>query len=205
MASDVEIVNRALTKLGAERILSLTDDVKNARVMNSMFVSVRDAELRRHNWNFAVKRASLAASTTDPDWGFDNAFPLPSDFLRLLDIDGSWSAVGLDDYIGRDNAIFRIETVGDDNIKCIVTDLSAPLLIRYTRRVTDANLMDSAYIEALACRLAAEGCESITQSNSKRDLAMREYNDAISSAILANAIENPPSALADDSWVMSRL
>ena len=205
MASDVEIVNRALTKLGAERILSLTDDVKNARVMNSMFVSVRDAELRRHNWNFAVKRASLAASTTDPDWGFDNAFPLPSDFLRLLDIDGSWSAVGLDDYIGRDNAIFRIETVGDDNIKCIVTDLSAPLYIRYTRRVTDANLMDSAYIEALACRLAVEGCESITQSNSKRDLAMREYNDAISSAILANAIENPPSALADDSWVMSRL
>lgn len=205
MASDVEIVNRALTKLGAERILSLTDDVKNARVMNSMFVSVRDAELRRHNWNFAVKRASLAASTTDPDWGFDNAFPLPSDFLRLLDIDGSWSAVGLADYVGYDNAIFRIETVGDDNIKCIVTDLSAPLLIRYTRRVTDANLMDSAYIEALACRLAAEGCESITQSNSKRDLAMREYNDAISSAILANAIENPPSALADDSWVMSRL
>lgn len=205
MASDVEIVNRALTKLGAERILSLTDDVKNARVMNSMFVSVRDAELRRHNWNFAVKRASLAASTTDPDWGFDNAFPLPSDFLRLLDIDGSWSAVGLSDYVGYDNAIFRIETVGDDNIKCIVTDLSAPLLIRYTRRVTDANLMDSAYIEALACRLAAEGCESITQSNSKRDLAMREYNDAISSAILANAIENPPSALADDSWVMSRL
>lgn len=202
MASSVEIANRALTKLGEARILSLSDDTKAARTINSMFDIVRDAELRRNNWNFAVKRDALAASSTDPAWGFDNAFPLPADFLRLLDIDGAWRAVGLVDYSAYDNGIFRIENVGGS--KCIVTDLAAPLSIRYTAKVTDPALMDSAFVEAFACRLAMEACETLTQSNAKRQLAMQEYIDSINSAIAANAVENPPSALADDSWIMSR-
>ena len=66
MAGKVEIANRALTKLGAERILLLTDPSKEARVMNAMFDTVMDAELRRHRWKFALKRATLPALVATP-------------------------------------------------------------------------------------------------------------------------------------------
>lgn len=204
MASKVEIANRALTKLGEDRILSLADDTKAARTLNSMFDIVRDAELRRSNWNFAVSRAQLAASTTDPEWGFGYAYPLPADFLKLLDIDGSWSCPAQTDYVTYDNSIFRIENVADVG-SCIVTDLAAPLKIRYTMRATDTAKYDPAFVEALACRLAIEACETLTQSGTKKQAAMVEYRMAINEAITANAVENPARALADDSWIRSRL
>lgn len=203
MVSKVDIVNRAATKLGDDRVLSLSDDTKVARTFNSMYDIVRDAELRRNCWNFAVKRASIAASITAPDWGFSYAYPLPSDFLRLLDIDGSWSDPGLDDYISYDNSKFRIEGVGDIG-KCIVTDMSAPLYVRYAAIVTDTNMYDSAFVEAFACRLAYEACETLTQSNTKKSALLGDYMMAVREAIQSNAVENPARAMPDDAWIMSR-
>ena len=86
MAGKVEIANRALTKLGAERILLLTDPSKEARVMNAMFDTVMDAELRRHRWKFALKRATLPALVATPEWGYAYAYQLPSDFLALVQV-----------------------------------------------------------------------------------------------------------------------
>ena len=63
MASEVDIANRALQKLGAESIVSLTQDSENARACNLCYEPIRDAELRAHPWNFAIKRASLAADS----------------------------------------------------------------------------------------------------------------------------------------------
>jgi hypothetical protein len=50
----------------------------------------------------------------------------------------------------------------------MLTDLAPPLYIRYAKRVTDPNAMDPLFREAFACRLAAEACESLTQSATKR-------------------------------------
>ena len=62
----VSISNRALTFLGAQPITSLEDDTKEARACNRMFEQSRNQVLRGHAWNFAIKRASLAANTTAP-------------------------------------------------------------------------------------------------------------------------------------------
>ena len=45
MTSVVGICNLALTKLGAARITSLTDDTKQARALNAIYEATRDAEL----------------------------------------------------------------------------------------------------------------------------------------------------------------
>ena len=87
MASVVDICNRALQKLGAESITSLTQNTENARACNSCFEFLRDAELRAHPWNFAIKRAQLAADLTPPEFGYDLRYQLPSDYLRLLPSD----------------------------------------------------------------------------------------------------------------------
>ena len=50
MASNVEIANSALTKIGSTRITALTDNVKAAREINAIFELRRDYLLRTHNF-----------------------------------------------------------------------------------------------------------------------------------------------------------
>lgn len=199
MASQVEIANRALTKVGEARILSLGDDVEAARVISSLWDNVRDAELRARNWNFSIARASLAALVTTPDWGFEYEYQLPTNCLRVVQVDEYFPGVSLTDYRGASEAAYQIEG------RKILTNIAAPLKIRYVSRVEDTGTWDGAFIEAFACKLAVEACERLTQSNTKRDMAWKEYNEALRVAVFSDAIENPPEALPDDTWVMSRL
>lgn len=199
MASKVDICNRALTKLGAQRILSLSDDLKPARECNSAFDIVRDAELRNHTWSFSKTRASLAALAAAPAWGFSRQFQLPNDCLRVVRVGEYYPGPVLDDYVNSNTADYAIEG------RRILTDYDAPLKILYIARVTDATQYDSAFIEALACRLAMELAEPLTQSNTKRELAQSEYRSALLDAVRANAIELPPEQTQDDAWNLARL
>lgn len=187
--SEVEICNRALQKIGAKRITSLTQDAPNARACNVAYFVLRDMELRNHPWNFSIKRAELAADATPPDWGRQNSFTLPSDFLCLRP-----------DY-------------PEDNLNCkdwqiegkkIVTNDAAPLYIRYTYRVTDPNEMDALFREALATKLAIEICEEIAQSNTKKADLKDDYRDIINRARKANAIENVSAEPPEDTWLTVR-
>lgn len=199
MASQVEIANRALTKLGAARIISFGDDNKQARAVQSMFAIVRDAELRAHVWSFAVKRASLAALTSTPDWGFEYEYELPSDCLRLLQVNDFFQGPSMDDYRNQSTAEYMLE--GNK----ILTDYVAPLKIRYITREEDTAQWDSTFVEAIACRLAAEMAEDLTQSNQKKDAAWKEYDQALMAAIRSGAVEQQHQDMPDDSWVLSRI
>jgi hypothetical protein len=199
MASRVEIANRALTKVGEARIMSLDDDVEAARVISALWDVVRDAELRSRNWNFSVKREALAALSAAPSWGFAVQYQLPSDCLRVVQVGEFFPGPSMSDYRNRSESMWQIE--GGK----ILTDYEAPLKIRYVARIEDTGSWDALFVEVFACRLAVEICERITQSNTKRELAWNEYGDAIKSAVRADAIENPPEPLPDDSWMLSRL
>jgi hypothetical protein len=174
MSSQVDIANRALTKLGESRITSLEDNTNNARVINSMFTIVRDAELRAYQYQ------------------------LPSDCLRLIGLD-AYVALGMGDYITRTDSLYALE--GNK----VLTDLNAPLNIRYVKIEEDTNQYTSDFAEAFACRLAAECAETLTNSTSKRQLAWQEYKEAISLALKSNSLELPSQSRYDDSWILSRL
>ena len=200
MASSVDIANSALTKLGASRIMSLTDNVKEAREINAIFEIRRDKLLRTYNWNFAMKRSSLPALDSTPSWGYAYAYQKPSDCLRFIQINDFWVIPSLVNYAGGpDEEPYRIEG------QTIVTDYSAPLKVRYIRRVTSSGEFDSTFIEAFAYDLAHECCEAITQSTTKKQSMREGRQQEILEAIRANAIELPPQSMPDDSWVMSRL
>nr|DAQ54373.1 MAG TPA: tail tubular protein [Caudoviricetes sp.] len=199
MASQVEIANRALTKIGEARILSLSDDVEAARVISSLWGVVRDSELRARNWNFSITRTTLAALASAPSWGYSYQYQLPSNCLRVLQAGEYFPGPSMSDYRNSSEAVWQIEGGR------ILTDLGAPLKIRYVARVEDTGVWDAAFNEVFACKLAIEVCERVTQSNTKREFAWEEYNRAISMAVRADAIENPPEPLPDDSWMLSRL
>lgn len=200
MASNVEIANSALTKLGAARITTLSDNSKSAREINAVFELRRNHLLRSHNWSFAMERTTLPALTDTPAWGYSYLYQLPTDCVRVVQVNDIWIIPGLADYnSGPDSEPYKITG------RRIETDFGAPLKLRYVKRVTDAGTFDDAFVEVLASDLAYQVCEALTQSNTKAEKARADLRQALLEAIRANAIELPPEAIPDDSWVMSRL
>lgn len=189
MASDVEICNRALQKLGVKRITALTDDSVNARACNAAFVAVRQSLLRKHKWQFSIQRASLAADATAPSWGRANAYQLPSGFLKLL------PPYPEDNLADRD---WIIEG------RKILSDESAPLYIRYVADVTDPNEMDALFREYFSTVLAMELCQELTNSTNRKKDLKEDVIDILKDAKKANAIENVPSTAVTDEWITSR-
>lgn len=198
MTSEVSICNRALTLLGSDLIIALTDDNNRGRTMNANYAPIRDAELVRHRWRFSIKRASLPALASVPDSGYARQFQVPDDFLKLIEGGDLISGPDFSDYRGIESSIYSREGTA------ILTNLPAPLHIRYIARVTDASMFDPAFAESLAARIADECCERITQSDSKRQLAMQTYKRAISEATRSNAVEVPSQSISDSEWVLAR-
>jgi hypothetical protein len=199
MASKIQICNRALSKLGAERITSLDDDVKSARAMKSAYDFVLAAELRAHNWNFSIRRAELAALSSATVWGFSYQYALPVDFLKLIEIRDLYSSSNVQDYRTTPAPLWQVEG------GVLMSDAEAPLYIRYVSQVSDPNLYDAAFSEAFACRLAAETAEEITESSGKVQTAWKLYERSVMEALRSDAIEQPAEWMLDGEWVTGRL
>ena len=178
----VEIANRAITFLGGDTIASLDDDTKEGRACKRLYEQTRDQLLRDHPWNFAVKRASLAANTTAPEYEYTNAFDFPDATLRILDVETAeeWAVEG----------------------RQIVTDAAAPLQIVYIERVTDPNLFDSKFIEAYSLRLAADIAYDITASQTVATNAETKFNSSLQEARLVDAQES--LSASEQSWLDAR-
>lgn len=185
MPSVVDICNKALDKVGHGPIVSLTDGTKAANLCNRNWPLVLDQVLRDHPWNFAVKRTTLAPSSETPSWGFSYAFPLPSDCLRLLEV--------------RDLSTGEYQVEGGR----ILADTSV-LYIRYIRRMEDPNSFDALFSDLVATRLAFELCESLTQSNQKKQSLWSEYEDSVTRARRVDGQENPPVTFEEDDWIKVR-
>ena len=197
--SEVSIVNNALTFLGESRIICLADNTKPAREANATYADISDSFLAAYNWSFTKTRAQLPALVSAPLFQYNHQYKIPTDCLRLLQI-GEYS-VGLDlsDYRGSDTSDFALE---EGNI---LTNLGAPLHIKYIKRVEDTALFPPNFVMAFSMKLAELLAEPLTQSDQKRQRAVDAFAREIRNAIRANAIELPPSKLPDDEWLMSRL
>lgn len=198
-ASDVSISNLALQMLGASRIASLTEDSPAARSCNACYEAIRDAEIRKNRWNFAKTRTTLAPHATAPAFTFNYAFPLPSDYLRLL-------SPNEDNNIadgGRNDTDWKIER--HQGTLAVLTNDGTSLDIVYLARVTDPAQFDALFVIALAAAMAEHMCEEITQSSAKKEYAASKYKAAIADAKKVNAIENQPTIPPEDTWSTARL
>ena len=148
--TETEICNAALGRLGEARILSLTDTGATARACALHFKMTRDAVLRSHRWNFASKRAALAEISTVPLFGWDHAFQLPSDCLRVLEVNESEDGEGNPWVVEQDQ---------------LLTDEAAVNLV-YVYRLEDASKFDPLFNEALACKLAEKLASTLRGSSS---------------------------------------
>jgi len=198
MSSQVQIVNRAMTLLGESRIASIDDDLKQARSAKAMWDISRDALLAAHNWTFAMHRRTVEALSDEPEWGFDRQFQVPTDCLRLVQIGELYVGLDLTDYRSGSSEEYMLE--GDR----ILTSMSAPLKVRYVRRITDTTKFSQPFAASLAAKLALDMCEDLTQSPSKKEAAKAELGNELRNAVRANAIQVAPQHMPDDEWLMAR-
>lgn len=189
MASQVEIANAALQKLGASAITSFNDSSKSARESNKCYDRLRQKLLRQHVWRFAIKRAQLPALSEAPLFGYDKQYQLPSDFIRLA---------------ARNQEELQFYQSMNIEGRKILTNLEAPLKIRYVAEVTDPNEMDPVFRDLLAVDMAHEMCEPITNSNVKLANLKQERKDTMAEARRVNAFETPAVSAPAGSWVTAR-
>jgi hypothetical protein len=155
--SETDVANSALILLGADRINSLEEDSKEARVMKELFPNIRDQLLRAHPWNFAINTIQLAEIATAPPASFSKRFQIPSNVLRVLRVhDGT---VGDTNFHESRVAIFPWERKKQE----IWTDLS-PTYADVIERIETVAHWDANFAEVVAMLLAAKSAYAIVQS-----------------------------------------
>lgn len=188
MATATDICNAALVKIGEKRITSqgfASPTNERERVCSEHYERLRDAELRKNVWNFAVKRAVLSEDATAPTGeDYTVRYALPSDYIRMIEL-----------YETED---YQIEN------GYILCNVDSTLNIRYVYKVTVVNSFDPLFYDALACRIAIELCDRLTQKRSKRQEVMGEYSAFMAQAASVDAIDNPRKDFTEDEWITAR-
>lgn len=191
MSIRIDICNYALKVLGEKAITSIEDESDRAKTLESLYYIARDAVIEEAEWTFATRRFKPAVSTTAPEWGWDNAFPIPSDIHRVTQVDRNWTTVSgyrVDTQQERnpvDHVVEYVEGVGE----CILCN-EDEIFCKGLREVEDEGIYSPLFVEAFGLKLAYLAALPITSSNQIQQTALGLYLQAISKAKSRNAMQN---------------
>jgi len=211
--SVVDCCNSALQKVGAASITALTDNSREARACNLAYDSNRRSELRKHYWNFATKRIQLAPDSASPAFDYAYQFTLPTDCVRVIlpnDPYLDWVIEGrkiltnsMQSPFGYSPNTGSLGTVyvppgglGSTSTSTVAVFLN----LRYIADIQDCTLWDSNFYDLMSLSLAIDICETLTQSNPKKQALQEEYKDTVNAAKKADAFETLPADPPDDGW-----
>jgi hypothetical protein len=193
-ATKTEIANVALLLLGQPRIIALDQDTKAARALDSVWNVARRATLRGHPWNFAMSEAQLTAMVvpTGKMWKWGYAHPVPTDFLRLVDVQGL-------------DGCYERKRIAGKQVICADT---TPLNISYVADIDAEAELDPMFVLAFGKQLAELACTAITGSETALENIDALYRKMISAARGVDAQENGADSIEADgpgSWNAARL
>jgi hypothetical protein len=185
MATKISIYNQALMRLGCEPVEDFTDGTKACKALNMRYDDARRYVLRRHPWNFAVKRVAHSdTDTVGPDFGFAYSHSFPLDCIRILNIE-----CDLD---------YKIEG------RKILSDDST-VNLRYIWDVDNDTLFDAGFAETLAAYLAWDISYYMTQSKTLKADLWEEFKRILSAAKSNDAQEEPAEEVGADYYLEARL
>lgn len=187
MLTDVQHINLGLSKIAANRITRIDPAVTPLeRYMADNYEHWKRRELAKRRWVFALEEHyKLTLETQISNVPKPYKFRLPNDCLRpVRDKCTEWQQRGR--YIRSDYP---------------------EIYLTYIRDVPEADF-DPLFSEVLACAIAVESCEYVTQSTTKKEVAVTMYREALMDAGKGNAfVIGPESIEGPDqsfSWEMAR-
>lgn len=169
MTTKVSICNQALNLIGAQSIISFDEATQNARRCATIYDQTRKALLRMHPWSFAKRRVQLAPVSTHPSFGYQYAFPLPRDFVRVYDAG---------------EVEYEVES------RHILANTSLINLV-YVADEQNEEMWDSLFSECMVLYLVRKLAKPITGSSAEADNAWQELKDMLKQARAINGQERP--------------
>lgn len=171
--SEVSIINDALIELGEPRINARTDNTPQGKAANAAFDSEKEAFLALHFWRFALKRVELAQNSSAPGHKYSYSYALPSDFVRLFQI----NETDVEDI--REPLFDRV----GDNIETDETSVK----IAYVYNA-DVSVFDPLAAKALSFFLATKMAMVLPDSRTQREDMMRESERWLKKAKAADSM-----------------
>ena len=151
------MANLALSWMGQSLINSFSDNQTEAKVMEANYELSRDKVLGDYAWTFALERQTLAALADGPSWGSERRFLIPSDVIRV-------------------HRVYRPNLSGQGTIQRSMLPAQWERQGRYIlanentvwaefiMKVTDAGQFSPGFVHALAARMAADTCMTLTEN-----------------------------------------
>tara|TARA_R100001198_G_scaffold72325_1_gene44476 strand:- start:695 stop:1261 length:567 start_codon:yes stop_codon:yes gene_type:complete len=180
--SKLAIINNALRELNVERISTLGDDCKQAEVMADIYDIARLEMMEENPWNFAIKRAVLAQDPTDPAFGWEAAFILPSDFVYAV--------------AEYDENEFEVEG------NLLLTNAEEIKLV-YVSDMQDTSKYSPSFIKAFYLELAVRACFPLGQDKAHKQMLIVLAEAALSKARSFSAQQDDSDADIDPISIIS--
>lgn len=194
MASAIEICNIALGQLGGERITSIENpETANEELCNLYYPIVRNRLLEEFDWSFLMKRVTLTvADASPPDWGYGNAFLIPSDAYRIIEVRN-------DTFEGKASS-FKWRKEG----KYITCD-SSVIYLRYIATEAPSNEYTGMFVMAFAKQLAADMCMQVAENRTLRQDLIVEAQGLLMDAINSDNMQGTSEKIHANTLQNARL
>jgi len=160
-----ELCNAALNRLQVGEITDFDTDTTNLgdACRQHLPLLIEDV-LTGYDWNGLSKRAELVENETPPEFGYDHAYDLPSDFMRFCGEDEP----DVDPYVVESGQL--------------LTD-AGEVYIRYVYLPTALSGFPHYLIPALVAGLAARMARGLTSSDALQKAVSNEYEQPIIGAL----------------------
>ena len=183
----IELVNRALVKLGASPIQSFDDISAGAKIAKTLYEPTLAGMLSGYAWRFASKQQVLSRLLARPVSDFNFAYQLPNDFIRALSAGESIKGRGLK---------YRIM---DNRLHCD----AGHVVLTYIYRPVEANFPPF-FTDAFIAKLATEFCLPITESVSRMEVLGKIAERALINARHVDSMQDTPKVIEDYSLISIR-
>lgn len=184
-ASKIDICNTALLYLGQQAISSVNDTSERAIVITQIYDPTRRQLLYGHPWNFATKRAELTQVTSDPVFGYEYKYAVPSDCLRIIRI----NKAEYNTYIVQDGYVLT------DSEECKIV---------YVFDLVNSGKFSAQFDEALSLAMAMKASYKFNQSTTQIQLFQSMYQEAISLSRSFDGQEGTSPGLNPNEFLLAR-
>lgn len=174
--AEIDVWNMALDMLHEAPVSAPTEDTAVRLWFTRNFAQVRDSELRKFPWNFALARATIPASVDAPAWRWTYKYELPGDCLRMMPLRENGALNGM---------LLAYEMEGN----AILTNQAAPLKLRYIKRIETVGLWDALFVDVVSAKLASKMAHWLTGKASFAQQADQAYQQTLREARSIDAIE----------------
>ncbi len=195
--TNTDICNMALSHIARGSILSLNDDIEEARQCRLHYDHLRKLLLRDYSWGFAKRVATLARLAVDmPGWWYAYAYPEKCIAARLI-----FNAAGarVKEFEKEKYEVLLVQ----DNVMALCCDVDDALM-EYTYDAVDVDNFPPDFCEALSRLLASTLAVPLTSNGGLQEVQYQLYQVAVQGARLATANERQKLPEYPNSYVEAR-